>query len=283
MYEAAQTFAPGFRFNRVDIEVKSASCYKPSLALIEIYDSTNFQEKTFTGKYYIETQTPIARTTILVPPGMESAWVSIAFKRQEPGNYCWLLRNLYDADTASMFFVKRRVPKMYTSGFSYLNGWRDNESDYSSIIYGYPVVAEKHLITKGTMETMAGYGIIADAPDSNPIVVEGKGTVSHVSNVVRNVDGRAVGIIITGSEIFEQGEVITKTVTFNVHTPENYPVYNAKIMQDGIEMGRTDKAGILVIKAEVGKHTYKGAKSISKELLGMSAMEISKFTDIQME
>jgi hypothetical protein len=72
-------------------------------------------------------------------------------------------------------------------------------------------------------------------------------------------------------------------VTFNVHTPEKYPVYNAKVMQDGTEMGRTDQNGILVTKVAVGQHTYKGEKAISKELLGKTAREISELTDIQME
>lgn len=283
MYECAQTFTVDFRFNRIDIEVMSASCYKPSLALIELYENTNFQERTFNDKYYIQFQIPIARTVVLIPPGMDSVWASIAFKRQEPGNYCWLLRNQYDEDTTSLFFVKRKVPKQYAGGFSYMNRWRDDTSDYSSIIYGISPTLEKHLITRGTMESIAGYGITVDAPDANPIIVEGKGTVSHVTNVVRDTSGRAVGIIITGSEIFEQGEIITKTVTFNVHTPENYPVYNAKVMQDGIERGRTDKDGILVAKVEAGLHTYKGEKSISKELLNKTAKQISEFKDIQME
>jgi hypothetical protein len=214
---------------------------------------------------------------------MESVWVSLAFKRQEPGYYCWLLRNLYDADSASLFFVKRKVPKQYAGGFSYMNRWRDVTSDYSSVIQGVSPALEKYLITKGTIETVAGYGVIADAPDANPIIVEPYGTVSHVSNVVRDTSGRAVGIIVTGSEIFEQGEIVTKTVTFNVHTPEKYPVYNAKVMQDGTEMGRTDNNGILVAKVAVGQHVYKGEKAISKELLNKSAQEISELTDIQME
>jgi hypothetical protein len=214
---------------------------------------------------------------------MESAWVSIAFKRQEPGYYCWLLRNLYDAETASLFFVKRKVPKQYAGGFSYMNRWRDVTSDYSSVIHGISPALEKYLITRGTIETVAGYGVIVDALDANPIIVEPYGTVSHVSNVVRDVSGRAVGIIVTGSEIFEQGEIVTKTVTFNVRTPEKYPVYNAKVMQDGSEMGRTDQNGVLITKVAVGQHTYKGEKTISKELINKTAMEISELKDIQME
>ena len=283
MYEVAQTFTTDFRFNRIDIEVKSASCYKPSMAWVELYDSENYQERAFKDKFYIQVVVPIARTTVLVPPGMDSVWVSLSFKRQEPGKYCWLLRNLYDEDPSSAFFVKRKIPKMYAGGFSYFNRWRDPDSDYSSVIYGVSPILEKYLITKGTLETMAGYGVVVDALAANPVIVEPYGTVAMVTDVVRDTSGRAVGVIVSGSEIFEQGEIITKTLTFNVHTPEKYPVYNAKILEDGTERGRTDKDGILVIKAEVGKHTYKGAKSISKTLPGKSAIEISKFTDIQME
>jgi hypothetical protein len=151
------------------------------------------------------------------------------------------------------------------------------------VIFGISQTVEKHLITKGTLETLAGYGVIVDAPDANPIIVEPYGIVAHVTNVVRDTSGRAIGIIVTGSEIFEQGEIVTKTITFNVHTPEKYPVYNAKVMQDGTEMGRTDRNGVLVTKVAVGLHTYKGEKTISKELPGQTAQEISELKDIQME
>jgi hypothetical protein len=283
MYEVAQTFTPNFKFYRIDIEVKSKSCYKPSNAVIELYDSNNFQEKPFNDKFYIEMKTPIARTTVLVPPAMESAWVTLVFKQQEPGNYCWLLRNLYDADPSCAYYVRRKVPKLYTGGYSYFNRWRDTESDYSSVIYASPAVIERHLISKGTTESMSVYEITADAPDTNPIIVEGKGLISHVSNVVRDSSGRAVGIIISGSEIFEQGEVAVKTVTFYVHTPEKYPVYNAAIMQDGTEIGRTDKDGRLVTMVELAKHTYTGKKVLSKEIDNLSAVDISKMPEIKME
>jgi hypothetical protein len=283
MYEAAQTFTPAFKFYRIDIELRSKSCYKPSLALIELYNSSNFQEKPFNDKFFIEVKTPIARTTILVPPGMESVWVSTVFKKQEPGSYCWLLRNLYDADKASLFYVRRKIPKQYAGGYSYFNRWRDLTSDYSSIIYGISEQVERHLISKGTTESLAGYAITVDAPDTNPIIVEGKGTIAHVSDVVRDASGRAVGIIISGSEIFEQGEVATKTLTFNVHTPQGYPVYNARIMQDEGELGRTDKDGKLIAKVELGRHTYTGEKSLSKVIENKTALEISQMKDIKME
>lgn len=288
MYEAAQTFTTDFRFNRIDIAVNSGSCYKPSSALIELYNSDNFQENTFKAglfsvKHYLQTQIPIARAMVMVPPGLRPAWVSISFKKQEPGTYCWLLRNMYDEDPASMFFVVRKTPKQYTGGYSYLNRWRDEGSDYSSIIYGISASTERYLISKGTVETLAGVTVTVDAPATNPITVEGKGDIAQVGDVVRDSKGRAVGVIVSGSEVFEQGEIIARQVTFNVHTPQKYPVYNAKVMKDGTELGRTDRQGKLIAMVEVGTHTFKGEKSISKKVENKSASDISKLTEIQME
>jgi len=288
VYEAAQTFTTDFRFNRIDIAVNSGSCYKPSNALIELFNSDNFQENTFNAglfsvKHYLQTQIPITRTMVMVPPGMRPAWVSISFKKQEPGAYCWLFRNMYDEDPSSMFYVVRKTPKQYTGGYSYLNRWRDEGSDYSCIIYGISALAERYLISKGTVETLAGVTITVDAPATNPITVEGKGDIAQVGDVVKDSKGRAVGIILSGSEIFEQGELITKTLTFNVHTPQKYPVYNAKVMQDGTELGKTDRQGKLIAKVEVGQHIFKGEKTLSKIIEKKSALEISRLTQIQAE
>jgi hypothetical protein len=283
MYQAQQTFTAPFEFYRIDIELKSKSCQKPSLALIELYNSNNFAEKPFNDQFYIEVKTPIARTTVLVPPNLDSVWVGIVFKKQPPGSYCWLLRNLYDSDASSLFFVRRHVPKQYAGGYSYFNIWRDVTSDYSSLIYGLPSVAERHLLSKGSVENMYGYSVTVDAPDTNPIIVEGKGTIAQVSDFVRDASGRAVGVIVSGSEIFEQGEVATKTVTFQAFTPQKYPVYNAKIMQDGAELGRTDINGQLITKVALGSHTYKGEKSLLKTIENRTAAEIAALKDINLE
>ncbi len=283
MYEAIQTFTTDFPFTKIDIELRSHSCYKPSMALIELYNSGSFLDSVFNSKHYIKVDTPIARTQVLVAPGKDSNVVTIFFKKQPAGVYCWLVKNLYDGDPASAFYVKRTVPKLYDGGFSYLNRWRDDNSDYSSYIYGLPTSTERYLACTGTTVNFLTDVLTVDAPVTNPVLIEGKGEIAQVGDFVRDAKGRAVGMIVSGSEVFEQGEIITKLVTFTVQTPQKYPVYNARVLKDGIEIGRTDRQGRLIVKVETGPHIFTGGKVLSKLMENQTADGISKWTQVRAE
>lgn len=169
-YKVSQTFTvptEAGAWNRIAIEAITEKCYKPVEVKLEVYNSSGFTEPDLYTR--IAFTTPIAETTLIVPPAMTSVWINIIMKVQDPGRYCWRLQTVNE-DYMSKLIVHRRYPQLTTErAFEYNPTSGLEILDFlagfvSKIHYASPKL-ERYLIREGAFDSTHQY--VADAKTTN--------------------------------------------------------------------------------------------------------------------